>query len=432
MRHPTNRLAPPALISGGEDRITITDPAYISASAALSGSVICGFTLAASWLSQNAQARAQQRLTDKGHREALYTSFIYEASRLYAHALVTDKAELANIVGLYATTSLTTSHPPTPSPFRNDFPRDARKGPRPKWSRLEAGEHAMQIVRSKVIIRGVAVSAAAPLLTSCSEGVLSPHGPIGKAELLILYDATAIMLAVVIPVILLTIGFAWWFRAGNSRARYLPNWEYSGKIEMIVWSIPTLVIVFLGGIAWIGSHNIDPPRAIESGTTPLDIDVVSLDWKWLFIYPNQAVASVNRLVVPAGTPVRFRLTSASVMNSFFVPELGSQIYTMPGMTTRLNLQADDPGEYQGFSAQFSGDGFSEMRFELAAVSADQFDAWVAVAKSKGRTLDAIAYDELALPSKAVAPVIYSRVVPGLFEAISAGQAKGDCGPHQEH
>jgi cytochrome o ubiquinol oxidase subunit 2 len=207
----------------------------------------------------------------------------------------------------------------------------------------------LHVVRIRVFIRGVALCAATPLLASCSEGVLSPHGPIGASELTILYDATAIMLAVVIPVILMTIGFAWWFRAGNARAHHFPSWEYSGRIEMIVWSIPALVVVFLGGIAWIGSHDLDPPQPIESTTVPLDVDVVSLDWKWLFIYPGEGVASVNRLVVPVGTPVRFRLTSASVMNSFFVPQLGSQIYTMPGMTTRLNLQADQPGKYPGFS-----------------------------------------------------------------------------------
>jgi cytochrome o ubiquinol oxidase subunit 2 len=201
---------------------------------------------------------------------------------------------------------------------------------------------------------------------------------------------------------------------------------------MIVWSIPTLVIVFLGGIAWIGSHDLDPPRPIESATAPLDVDVVSLDWKWLFIYPREGVASVNRLVVPVSTPVRFRLTSASVMNSFFVPELGSQIYTMPGMTTRLNLQADQPGAYRGLSAQFSGDGFSDMRFEVEAVSADQFAAWAAAAKSQGPALDAAGYDELARPSKAVAPVTFSRVAAGLFDAISAGQASGDCAPLQEN
>ena len=291
----------------------------------------------------------------------------------------------------------------------------------------------MHAVRSKIIQRCTALAALAVPLAACDEGVLAPHGPIGQAERLILYDATAIMLAVVIPVILLTLGCAWWFRAGNTRARYRPDWEYSGPIEMIVWSIPALVIVFLGGIAWIGSHDLDPPRPIESAMAPLDVDVVSLDWKWLFIYPNEGVASVNRLVVPVGTPVRFRLTSASVMNSFFVPQLGSQIYTMPGMTTRLNLEADQPGIYQGLSAQFSGEGFSDMRFDIAAEPADRFAAWVETAKAQGQTLDTASYQALALPSAAVAPVTYAQVAPGLFDTISTGgRAAADHPTHQEH
>src|SRR5579859_251072 len=261
-------------------------------------------------------------------------------------------------------------------------------------------------------------------------GILDPQGPIGAAERLILVNATVVMLAVIIPVILLTLGFAWWFRAGNTRARHLPDWEYSGPIEMIVWSIPALVIVFLGGIAWIGSHDLDPPQPIAAAAAPLEVDVVSLDWKWLFIYPNEGVASVNRLVVPVGTPVRFRLTSASVMNSFFVPELGSQIYTMPGMTTRLNLQADQPGTYQGLSAQFSGDGFSDMRFDLAAVPADQYAAWLQMAQTQGRTLDAVAYLALARPSKAAAPMTFAHVAPGLFDSISDRPASADPSSHQ--
>ena len=177
------------------------------------------------------------------------------------------------------------------------------------------------------------------------------------AERLILLDATAIMLGVVVPVILATLVFAWWFRAGNSKATYRPDWAYSGRLEAIVWSIPALVVLFLGGIGWVSSHDLDPGKAIESNAAPLEIQVVSLDWKWLFIYPTQGIASVNRLVVPAGTPIHFRLTSATVMNSFFVPQLGSQIYTMAGMATQLNLLADQPGTYPGLSAQFSGEGF---------------------------------------------------------------------------
>src|SRR5579863_700341 len=165
-------------------------------------------------------------------------------------------------------------------------------------------------------------------LAGCHTAVLSPAGPIGAADRSILLDALAIMLAIVVPTILATLAFAWWFRASNTRARRVPTWSYSGRIELIVWSIPALVVFFLGGIAWIGSHLLDPARPISSGAKPLEIQVVSLDWKWLFIYPEQGVASVNDLVAPAGVPLSFRLTSATVMNSFFVPELGSQIYTM--------------------------------------------------------------------------------------------------------
>src|SRR5712672_702150 len=213
-------------------------------------------------------------------------------------------------------------------------------------------------------------------LASCSEGPLDPQGPVGKAERLILLDATAIMLAVVVPVIVITFAFAWWFRAGNSRARYRPEWEYSGRIEMIVWSIPALVVLFLGGIAWIGAHDLDPPAALKSSAAPLEVQVVSVDWRWIFIYPEQGIASVDRLTVPAGVPIHFRLTSTSVMNSFFIPQLGSQIYTMAGMMTQLNLMADQVGTYPGLSAQFSGDGFSDMRFEVVAISPEGFQSWV--------------------------------------------------------
>ena len=290
----------------------------------------------------------------------------------------------------------------------------------------------MRSVKPQLIIQGVGLAVLGLTLASCGEGVLSPRGSVGADEVTILYDATVIMLAVIVPVIVLILVFAWWFRADNVRARYLPDWEYSGQIEMIVWSIPALVIVFLGGIAWIGSHKLDPSQPIASPAAPLEVDVVSLDWKWLFIYPTQGVASVNRLVMEVGTPVRFRLTSASVMNSFFVPELGSQIYTMPGMTTQLNLRADQAGVFKGLSAQFSGDGFSDMGFEVAALPADQFAHWVETTKAQGRALDPRSYGRLAQPSKAVEPATYAPVAEGLFEEISTGQASTDRTFEQEH
>jgi cytochrome o ubiquinol oxidase subunit II len=247
-------------------------------------------------------------------------------------------------------------------------------------------------------------------------GVLDPQGPIGAAERLILINATVIMLAIVLPVIALALACAWWFRAGNTRARYLPTFEYSGPIELVVWSIPALVVMFLGGMAWISAHDLDPPRPIASQTPPIEIQVVALDWKWLFIYPAAGVASLNQLVVPAGTPLSFRITSATVMNSFFVPQLGSQIYAMAGMTNRLELMADKPGTYQGLSAQFSGEGFSDMRFDVVAMPAAGFQDWLAKTKAAGGQLDPIAYGRLARPSKADKPATFGNVSPRLFEA----------------
>jgi len=254
-------------------------------------------------------------------------------------------------------------------------------------------------------------------------GVLDPQGPVGAAERTILLNASVIMLSVGIPVIVLTLAAAWWFRAGNRRARYLPDWSYSGPVELVVWSIPALVVMFLGGIAWIGSHDLDPPRPIASQAKPFDIQVVSLDWKWLFIYPQQGVASVNRLVVPAGTPLRFSLTSASVMNSFFVPQLGSQIYAMAGMTTHLNLQADRPGTYPGLSAQFSGDGFSDMRFDVVAMPPERFDDWLKTTRAGKDRLDAAGYAALAKPGIALLPASYAGVDNELFETILHDTAK---------
>ncbi len=269
-------------------------------------------------------------------------------------------------------------------------------------------------------VRTVGILCGCVILASCREGVLDPRGPVGQAERVILYDATAIMLAVVIPVILLTLAFAWWFRSSNRRATYRPNWEYAGRIELIIWAIPALVIVFLGGIAWIGSHDLDPPRPLESRTPPLEVEVVSLDWRWLFIYPSEHIATVNYLVVPTGVPVHFRLTSTSVMNSFFIPQLGSQIYTMPGMTTQLNLQADKPDTYQGISAQFSGPGFSDMRFVLRAESGNGFATWVVQTRERGGVLDGAAFTELARPTRSGGEMTYGSVPDDPFDMVAHG------------
>jgi len=258
----------------------------------------------------------------------------------------------------------------------------------------------------------------AVLVCSCGQqGILDPQGPIAAQELLLLINSTAIMLVVVVPVIVATLGFAWWYRSSNARASRSTDEGYEGRTEFVLWSIPALIVILLGGVIWIGSHQLDPRAPIPANAEPLRVDVVALDWKWLFIYPDQGVATVNQLVVPAGTPVHFRLTSATVMNSFFIPQLGSQIYTMGGMTTHLNLLADKPGEYAGFSANFSGDGFAEMRFIAKGVPAGDFEAWVTQARGTGSALDDAGYAALAKPSTAVPPTTYRSVEPKLFDRI---------------
>ena len=281
--------------------------------------------------------------------------------------------------------------------------------------------------RRNVSGRSWPLAALATLLGGCS-AVLDPVGPVGTGERIILLDSVAIMLAIVVPTIVAILAFAWWFRAGNARAQYRPQWEYSGRLELLVWSVPALVILFLGGIAWISSHELDPAAPLSSTRVPLDIEIVSLDWKWLFIYPQTQVASVNRLVVPTGTPLRLHVTSASVFNSFFVPRLGSQIYAMNGMETRLNLQADLAGIYPGLSAQFSGDGFSGMSFDVEAVPPAQFERWRTAAREHGAALDATSYRQLLQPSQDVIPYTYRTVEAGLFDAIVTRRMPDGPGP----
>jgi cytochrome o ubiquinol oxidase subunit 2 len=285
-----------------------------------------------------------------------------------------------------------------------------------------------RILQSGRQVRSVAVFGLCALLTACAEGVLDPRGPVGGAERVILYNATAVMLAVGIPVILLTLLAAWWFRAGNRRARYRPELVYAGRIELIVWSIPALVILFLGGMAWISSHDLDPPKPLESATAPLDIEVVALDWRWLFIYPHQHIATINQLVVPIGVPLHFSLTATSVMNSFFIPQVGSQIYAMPGMTTQLNLQLDTPGRYEGISAQFSGPGFSDMRFAVTAGSNEDFERWLVEVREHGGALDGATFAELARPTRAGNELSYGTVPEDPFDAVSHGRVSTHWSP----
>jgi cytochrome o ubiquinol oxidase subunit 2 len=274
-----------------------------------------------------------------------------------------------------------------------------------------------------------AVAVLAPLLLAgCEGGVLDPKGPVGAGDAQILIDATIIMLFIVVPTIVLALWMGWHYRASNTKAEYLPYWDFSGRIEAVVWSIPILVIMFLAGVIWIGSYKLDPFRPLDSKTPPLEVQVVSLDWKWLFIYPEQGVASVNELVIPAGRPVHFSMTSASVMNTFFVPQLGSMVYTMNGMVTQVHLQADQPGAFKGISGQFSGDGFSDMNFAVRSVPAEQFATWAQATRGSGPTLDRAGYIALSRQSHDVKPFTYGGVEPGLFQAVASEQLPAGPGP----
>ena len=250
-----------------------------------------------------------------------------------------------------------------------------------------------------------------------SKSILASGGPVAESERIILLDSVAIMLAIIIPTLIAIIGVVWWFRDGNKRARRLPDWAYSGQVELLVWSVPALVVMFLGGIAWIGSHEVDPAKPLDSKVTPLEVEVVSLDWRWLFIYPQQHVASINRLVAPVGTPIHARITSATVMNVFFIPRIASEIYTMNGMATQMNFEADKAGTYPGLSAHFSGDGFSDMAFNFDAVSSAQFSDWVKTAHASGPMLDEKAYRGLLKQSHDTRSYTYRGVQQGLFDAV---------------
>lgn len=254
-------------------------------------------------------------------------------------------------------------------------------------------------------------------LTACSGGALDPKGPVANQEGVLLVNSMVIMLAIVGPTIAATLAFAWWYRASNGKAKFRPEFVHSGKIELLTWSAPLLTIMLLGGVTWVSSHELDPAKPLVSRNPTLDVQVVSLDWKWLFIYPKQRVASINRLVIPADTPVHFTMTSASVMNTFFVPQLGSSLYTMSGMASSLYLQADKPGTFHGLSGHYSGDGFADMHFDVVAQTQADFDASIAAIRAKGPTLDSRSYENLLWQSTPPNPFTYRDVEPDLFQKI---------------
>jgi cytochrome o ubiquinol oxidase subunit II len=268
---------------------------------------------------------------------------------------------------------------------------------------------------AKPVSRAATAALIAVLLSGCDAALLDPKGPVGESERNLIFFATGLMLIVVIPVIVMVVAFAWRYRASNTKAVYAPEWRHSTAIEVVVWTIPVIIILILGTVTWISTHALDPRKPIASAGRPLEVEVVSLDWKWLFIYPEFGVASVNELAVPVGRTVHFSLTSSGVMNAFFVPQLGSQIYTMPGMQSQLFLRADHAGRYEGMSANYSGSGFADMRFTAKALDASGLKAWIARAKAAA-ALDTAAYRTLAKPG-AHGVAYFGKVEEGLYDRI---------------
>lgn len=258
------------------------------------------------------------------------------------------------------------------------------------------------------------------VLSGCQDAVLiNSKGAIGIEQRDLIYKAVGLMLIVVIPAILLSVLFAWKYRAANAQKNeYKPDWEHSNKIEFVVWTIPLIIIVILGTITWKTAFSLHPYKPIEHEKEAMVVEVVSLDWKWMFIYPEQGIATINELAIPVDRPIEFKLTSDSVMNSFFIPQLGGQIYVMAGMQTRLHLIANEVGEYKGISASYSGAGFSGMKFKTLAKTDEDFNAWVQNVKSTGSSLDNFeVFKVIAKPSENAPVAYFNNVVPDLFRQV---------------
>lgn len=255
---------------------------------------------------------------------------------------------------------------------------------------------------------------------------MNPSGDIAAQQAHLVLVSTLLMLLIIVPVIALTLLFAWRYRKSNTKAIYTPDWDHSTKLELVIWGAPLLIIIALGLLTWISTHLLDPYRPLQRidanrplppATKPLLVQVVAMDWKWLFIYPEQGIATVNELVTPVDVPIRFKITASSVMNSFYIPALAGQIYAMPGMDTTLNAVLNKPGQYDGFSANYSGAGFSHMRFKYYGVAAGEFDDWVKKMKRSGGMLDRADYLVLEKPSEREPVRHYATVADNLYDAI---------------
>ena len=279
-------------------------------------------------------------------------------------------------------------------------------------------------------IRGPAWLSAAALtatLAGCSKAVvLNPAGDVAKQQGDLVITATLLMLLIIVPVIFLTLLFAWKYRQSNTEAKYDPEWHHYTALELVIWTVPLLIIIALGAITWISTHKLDPYRpldrisatkALDPNVKPLEIQVVSLDWKWLFFYPEQGIATVNEVAAPVDRPILFKLTATSTMNAFYVPDLAGMIYAMPGMQTELNAVINKPGVFHGMSSHYSGAGFSGMTFKFHGLSDAGFAQWVQQAQAEGKTLDKSTYLQLAKPSERDPVQRFARVDGDLYDRV---------------
>jgi cytochrome o ubiquinol oxidase subunit 2 len=277
-------------------------------------------------------------------------------------------------------------------------------------------------------LRTVRLGLAALLmpLAGCNAIVMKPHGDIAVQQSQLIVTATWLMLLIIVPVIALTLFFAWRYRQSNASATYAPDWDHSTRLELLIWGAPLLIIIALGAITWISTHKLDPYRPLEridaqrplpAGVKPLVVNVDSLDWKWLFIYPEQGIATVNEVAAPVDRPIEFRITSSTVMNAFYVPALAGMVYSMPAMVTKLNAVINRAGSYEGLSSNYSGAGFSGMRFQFLGLSEGDFAAWVASNRKSGEALTRAAYLQLERPSEKDPVRRYGKVEDGLYQAI---------------
>lgn len=266
-------------------------------------------------------------------------------------------------------------------------------------------------------INAIIIAFMTLILNGCDSGMASPKGPIAAAELNLTFFSIKLMLLVVIPVILMACWFGWRYREGNN-AKYTPEWTHSTALEIVWWSIPIIIILILGTVTWRTTHSLDPYKPLDSNVKPVTIEVVSLDWKWLFIYPEYKVATINYLKIPANTPINFKITAASPMNSFIIPQLGGQIYAMTGMETKLHLQADETGHYRGFAANYTGMGFAKMNFDTVVTERDDFENWVDSVKKSPLKLTSDTFWGQIMPSSTNVPVTdFGSVDEGLFDSI---------------